>query len=169
MRKKLFLGIALCIVITQLRAQVLSLREQARVVDELLGERIDSLLPMMMEKYGIDMWVVVSREYNEDPVLKTMLPATWLSARRRTILVFYNNPVKKQYEKLAIARYDAGEHIKAAWDMQKFPNQWDALTDIITRYNPQKIALDYSTDFAHADGLDPYGIYRTAKKTTCPF
>lgn len=42
------------------------------------------------------------KEYNEDPVLKTMLPATWLSARRRTILVFYNNPTTKVYKNLLL-------------------------------------------------------------------
>lgn len=136
------------------RAQVLPLREQAKVIEELLDERLDSLLPVLMEKNGIDMWVIISREYNEDPVLKTMLPPTWLSARRRTILVFYNNPSKKQYDKLAIARYNVGKNIKAAWDMQKFPDQWDALADAINSRNPKKIALNYSADFGHADGLD---------------
>jgi Xaa-Pro aminopeptidase len=154
MRKRLFFPVILFIVAIHSNAQVLSLRDQARVVDEILSERLDSLLPMLMEKNNIDMWVIPSREYNEDPVIKTMLPATWLSARRRTILVFYNNPSKKQFEKLAIARYDVGDNIKASWDMQKFPNQWDALIDIITKRNPQKIALNYSTDFAHADGID---------------
>ncbi|HRH99198.1 MAG TPA: hypothetical protein PLB55_24865, partial [Prosthecobacter sp.] len=108
----------------QLSAQVLSLREQARVMDELMGDRLNNLLPALMEKNKTDMWVLISREYNEDPVLKTMLPAEWLSARRTTILVFYNNPAKKQFEKLAIARYNVGAHIKAAWDMQRFPDQW---------------------------------------------
>ena len=100
------------------------------------------------------MWVVVSREYNEDPIIKTMLPAEWLYARRRTILVFYNNPKKKVYEKLAIARYDVGTEVKASWDMVKFPNQWDALVDIINSHKPNKIALNTSANFAHADGLD---------------
>lgn len=135
-------------------AQVLTIREQARVVNELLAERLNSVLPALMEKTGIDMWVIVSREYNEDPILKTMLPAEWLNARRRTILVFYNNPQKKQYEQLAIARYDVGDQIKAAWDTKKFPNQWDALVDIISSRNPSKIALNTSADFGHADGLD---------------
>jgi Xaa-Pro aminopeptidase len=83
-----------------------------------------------------------------------MLPATWLNARRRTILVFYNNPSKKVFDKLAIARYNVGDNIKAAWDMQKFPNQWDALIDIITSRNPQRIGINTSKDFGHADGLD---------------
>jgi hypothetical protein len=83
-----------------------------------------------------------------------MLPATWLNARRRTILVFYNNPQKKVFEKLAIARYNVGDNIKASWDMQKFPNQWDALVDIIATRNPGSIGINTSKDFGHADGLD---------------
>lgn len=151
--KKLFFAFVLFFCI-RVQAQVLSVREQARVVNELLADRLNNLLPALMEKTGIDMWVIVSREYNEDPIIKTMLPAEWLYARRRTILVFYNNPVKKIYEKLAIARYDVGKEIKAAWDMQKFPNQWDALADIIAARKPNKIALNTSANFAHADGLD---------------
>ena len=134
-------------------SQILPLREQARVIDEMLADRINNLLPQLMEKNKIDMWILVSREYNEDPVLKTMLPATWLSARRRTILVFYHNPSKRVYEKLAIARYNVGENIKAAWDMQKFPDQWDALSDIISTHNPQRIGINLSRNFAHADGM----------------
>jgi Xaa-Pro aminopeptidase len=135
-------------------SQVLSLREESKVIDELLAERFNNLLPVLMERNGIDMWVLVSREYNEDPVLRTMLPSTWISARRRTILVFYNNTATKTIEKLAIARYNVGENIKASWDMQKFPNQWDALIDIITSRNPKKIGINTSTHHNHADGLD---------------
>ena len=135
-------------------AQVLSEREQSRVVDEILHERFTVLLPQLMERTGIDMWVVISREYNEDPVLKTMLPSTWLSARRTTMLVFNYDPKTKTVEKSAIARYNVGEAIKAAWDMQKFPDQWDALMDLISQKNPKKIGLNISKDYGHADGLD---------------
>jgi Xaa-Pro aminopeptidase len=137
----------------QLKAQVLSPREQAVVIDEILAERINHLLPELMDKSGIDMWVIVSREYNEDPIIKTFLPATWLSARRRTIIVFYRDSLKKIFEKLAIARYDVGETIKASWDMQKFPDQWDALMNIINTRNPKKIGINISADFGHADGM----------------
>lgn len=153
MLKKIFFSL-LFFSSLQLSAQVLSLREQARVVDELMGDRLNNLLPVLMEKNKVDMWVLISREYNEDPVLKTMLPAEWLSARRRTILVFYNNPAKKQLDKLAIARYNVGEHIKAAWDMKQFPDQWEALIDLIRSRNPQQIAVNMSKNYGHADGLD---------------
>lgn len=152
MKKAVLFFMVACIYFSSY-AQVLPLREQARVMDEMLADRINNLLPQLMERNKIDMWILVSREYNEDPVLKTMLPATWLSARRRTILVFYHNPSKKVYEKLAIARYNVGENIKAAWDMQQFPDQWDALSDIIRTRNPQQIGINLSKHFAHADGM----------------
>ncbi|SHN33201.1 Xaa-Pro aminopeptidase [Duganella sacchari] len=136
------------------QAQVLSVRDQATVVNELLVDRFDHLLPGMMAQTGIDMWVVVSREYNEDPVLKTMLPAEWLNARRRTILVFYRDAKTGKVERLAVARYNVGQSITAAWDMKKFPHQWEALVDIIKQRNPDKIALNTSTHFNHADGID---------------
>ncbi|MEI8110911.1 MAG: M24 family metallopeptidase [Chitinophagia bacterium] len=132
---------------------VLPLREQSKWVDEILSERIDKLLPQLMKREGIDCWVLISREYNEDPVLKTLLPAEWLSARRRTMLLFYLNPQTGKIEKHAIARYAVGKSIPASWDMQQYPDQWVALVQLITSKKPKKIGINYSHDFAHADGI----------------
>ncbi|CCH51186.1 Xaa-Pro aminopeptidase family enzyme [Fibrisoma limi BUZ 3] len=138
---------------------ILSERERARVVDEILEDRFTNLLPQLMRREGIDMWVIISREYNEDPVLKTMLPSTWLSARRRTIMVFFDTgkepsaDAPEPVEKLAIARYDVGNLLKGAWDIDVRPNQWDALADIIQKRNPKKIGLNISKNYGHADGL----------------
>ena len=116
--KRIHLPITILLFYTTLPAQeILSVKDQARVIDDLLSDRLTHLLPKLMEQEKIDMWVIIAREYNEDPVLKTMLPATWLSARRRTMLVFYRNAATGVYEKLAIARYNVGDVIKASWDM----------------------------------------------------
>ncbi len=134
-------------------AQILQLKNRATVINKILDNRFNILLPKLMNKTGIDMWVIISREYNEDPILKTMLPATWLSARRRTILIFYYNKKLQKLEKLAVARYNIGQSIKSAWDIKKYPNQWDAVVNIIKKRNPQHIGLDYSKYFALADGI----------------
>ncbi|KPQ08875.1 MAG: Xaa-Pro aminopeptidase, partial [Algoriphagus marincola HL-49] len=68
---------------------VLPLKAQAELIDSWLDYRIENMLPDLMTETGIDMWIVISREYNEDPVIRTLLPATWMAARRRTILVMY--------------------------------------------------------------------------------
>jgi len=133
--------------------QILTERDRADVVDEVLADRFDNLLPSLMDRAAIDMWIVISREYNEDPVIKTMLPSTWLNARRRTILVFYRNKEKNTIEKLAVARYNVGKNILSAWDKEQQPDQWARLLEIIEERNPARIGLNYSDDFGLADGI----------------
>ena len=136
-----------------LSSQVLPEKDRAILKDEILADRFDNLLPQLMDKTDLDMWVLISREYNEDPVLRTMLPATWLNARRRTIIVFYRNKKANTFEKLAVARYDIGKNITSAWNKEEQPDQWKALVDIIKKRNPEKIGINTSENFGIADGL----------------
>ncbi|MEO0573259.1 MAG: M24 family metallopeptidase [Bacteroidota bacterium] len=133
--------------------QILPEAERAKVIDEVLADRLNNLLPNLMDKTGIDMWVLISREYNEDPVLKTMLPSTWLNARRRTMLLFYRDKAKDTIHKLAVARYNVGEHIASAWDKEEEPDQWKRLVQLIKERNPKQIGLNFSKDHNIADGL----------------
>lgn len=133
-------------------------REQAQVVDQLLEQRIQNLLPQLMRRSGIDMWVLISREYNEDPVLRTLLPSDWYSARRRTILVLFDRGFDAQgqdqgVEALAVARYDVGTTFKRAWNPEAQPDQWLALVDLIQERQPQRIGVNRSEVFAQADGI----------------
>jgi hypothetical protein len=132
---------------------VMSERDQAQQQDEILNQRFSQVLQPLMERENIDLWLLISREYNEDPVLKTMLPATWLSARRRTMLVIYNPGAGKPLQLHAVARYDVGEQFKKAWDVEKQPDQWQALHDLIKSKKPKKIAINQSEFFGHADGM----------------
>ncbi|HAH38048.1 MAG TPA: Xaa-Pro aminopeptidase, partial [Algoriphagus sp.] len=132
---------------------VLTQREQAELIDSWLDVRINSLLPQLMTETGVDMWIVISREYNEDPVIRTMLPATCMAARRRTILVMYQPKPNSPVETYAIARYDVGKAFKRAWNPEQQPDQWKALINLVASKNPQKIGLNYAKDYGHADGL----------------
>lgn len=134
--------------------KILDLQARGELRDQWLKGRIETVLPGIMRREGIDMWVLISREYNEDPVLKTMLPSKWLSARRTTMLVIYDTGDK--LETLACARYDVGEVFKKAWDKEKQPDQWARLSEIIEERNPQKIAINRSEHFALADGISSY-------------
>ncbi len=150
-KKAFFFG--LCIIAQLSFAQILPLRERSKVEDDILKDRFDNLLPQLMDRTNIDMWILISREYNEDPVLRTMLPSTWLNARRRTVLVFYRNKQQNTIEKLAVARYNVGENITSAWQKEKQPDQWEALFTLIKDRNPKNIGLNMSKYFAIADGL----------------
>ena len=64
----LFLVVSFSYVIG-LQAQIpliLSQREQAEVRDQMLKARFEKVLPELMRREGIDLWVIISREYNED-------------------------------------------------------------------------------------------------------
>jgi Metallopeptidase family M24 len=134
--------------------KILSSRDQATWIDEMLKHRFEVMLPEMMDKANIDMWVIISREYNEDPVLRTMLPSSWISARRRTMLVFYRDKAANTLDKVAIARYNFGDLIKGYWDTEKYPNQYDALFEYIKSKNPKRIGVNISKNYGHADGLN---------------
>ena len=150
---KLLSVLIFCLVINVNAQQILPERQRAEVVDNILKDRFNNLLPQLMDNTGFDMWILISREYNEDPVLKTMLPATWLNARRRTILVFYRNKENNSIEKLAVARYNFGENIISAWDKEQQPNQWKRLIELIEERNPKSIGLNYSENFNICDGI----------------
>jgi hypothetical protein len=62
-----------------------TLREQADIQQRWLKTRIDSVLPLVMAKHDVEMWVVPMREYNEDPVFSSLVSPTTFAARRRTI------------------------------------------------------------------------------------
>lgn len=138
---------------TYSQALILTQRDQARVIDELLDDRLRTVLPALMRREGFDMWVVISREYNEDPVIRTMLPATWHAARRTTMLIAFDRGSDKEIEFLAVSRYDVGKMFKRAWDPDTNPDQWAQLGKIIAERNPKKIGINKAPSWGHADGL----------------
>lgn len=153
---KYFLSLFLIFLICESKAQhplILSQRDQAAVIDDLLDDRLKNLLPDLMRREGFDMWVIISREYNEDPVIKTMLPATWMASRRTTMLVMFDRGSDKGVEYLAVARYDVGKTFKRSWEPEKQPDQWQQLAKIIEERNPKKIGVNKAPSFGHADGI----------------
>jgi Xaa-Pro aminopeptidase len=151
MIKNIILAVLLCQF--TFAQEILNLKDRATLIEKIQKDRLDNLLPELMSKNGIDMWIIITREYNEDPIIKTLLPPTWLNARRRTILVFSFDESTKKTESVAISRYNFGKNIKSIWDKEKNPNQMLALKDYIDKVNPKKIGLNYSENFALIDGI----------------
>lgn len=135
-----------------LAEQVHPLKNRADYINMITEKRINQLLPKLMQETGLDAWLLISREYNEDPVLKTMLPATWLSARRTTMLLFVLDK-NKEIQAYAIAPYQVGTAFKVGWDKHNQPDQWQALIMLLEQYQPEKIGINQSDTWAHADGI----------------
>ncbi|MCX8160043.1 MAG: M24 family metallopeptidase [Candidatus Saccharicenans sp.] len=132
---------------------VLPVKEQARVVNAWLEKRLEVILPEIMRREGVDMWLVICQEYNEDPVYLTLVPFEHLSARRLSMLAFFDRGKEKGLEKFSVSRYPVGNLYRAVWNPEKDPDQWAALAEQVRARNPKKIAVDESATFAFADGL----------------
>ena len=125
-----------------------------------LKQRLEDVLPKIMSREGFDMWIVIAREYNEDPVMMSLLPEPMMSARRRTILV-YRLQENGQIERLVLSRYGMGDLYQGVWNPEK-EEQYDCLARIVRERNPKSIGINVSETFAFGDGLT-HGEYLNLK------
>jgi Xaa-Pro aminopeptidase len=129
--------------------RVLTHREQAALVKSWILERFDTVLPALMRREKIDMWIIVSREYNDDPVFRSMSPMTTYSSRRRTILVFSDRGGR--VDRLSIGRFD----YDGLYTVVPTANdeQWSGLRKVVEERDPRVIGINTSEAWNHADGL----------------
>jgi Xaa-Pro aminopeptidase len=131
--------------------RVLTHREQHALVRSWIEKRFDTVLPELMAREGIDMWIIVSREYNDDPVFRSMAPLTTFSSRRRTILVFYNPGGGRPVERVSIGRFDYDR----LYTLVPTHNdaQYEGLRKFVEERDPRVIGINESDAWNHADGL----------------
>jgi Metallopeptidase family M24 len=130
------------------------LAEKAReeLMNEWLKWRLDNIIPELMRRQGIDLWLVINREYNEDPVYLSLVPRPTMSARRTSILIFHDLGPDKGVERLAGSYYGMEGWYKGTW-VDKKMKQFESLAAVIRALNPKKIGIDTSADWAFGDGL----------------
>ncbi|QFT78681.1 M24 family metallopeptidase [Erythrobacter sp. THAF29] len=135
------------------RPPILPMRDRAKVIDRVLGQRLDQVIPKIMREQGVEMWVLVAREYFEEPVVASMLDARNFHARRRTLLVFFDPGDGQPVERLTVSRYGLAGLFEPAWDPEKEPDQWKALAAIVSERDPATIAINTSDITAFGDGM----------------
>jgi len=133
-------------------AKILPEIERARVMNEWLRWRLDNIIPKLMRREGIDMWLIINREYNEDPVYMTLVPEPTMAARRTSILIFYDRGEGLEVEKLSGSYYGLGDWYKSTW-LDKKKKQFESLAEVIKKLNPRKIGINVSSTWAFGDGL----------------
>ncbi len=157
--------------------KIVPLRQRADIQNRWLEKKINTVLPLIMNREGIDLWIISAREYNEDPVLKTMLPPPMMTARRRTMIVFYKRP-DGTIEKMGLVRPGTGldrlytnmwtnqkgsswagnqsaMHLAASGDLEKGApeTQFECLARLIRERDPKSIGINVSPLTAFGDGL----------------
>jgi Xaa-Pro aminopeptidase len=131
---------------------LLTLREQSAVYDRWLEERLDRILPELMRQEGFDMWLVICRENNEDPVFSSLVPFNNLYASRTSMLVFFDRGGDAGVERMTVSRSGIGQIYKSVWEPEKI-EQWTRLAQIIKERNPKKIGINESETFNYGDGI----------------
>lgn len=132
--------------------QVLSPRARIAPENRILTERLQNLLPQLMAETELDMWLVINREYAEDPVYFTLVPQPTFAARRTTMLLF-SRKADGSLEKLSVNRYPLGAPYDSAWAGGNLTEQWQALAAEIVKRNPKQIGINVSEHWPVADGL----------------
>ena len=146
-----------------------TLREQADVQQRWLERRLTTVLPALMRKHGIDLWVVPMREYNEDPLFLALVAPTTFAARRRTIYVFHDDG--REVERIALGGTAQGGAYRAVRSTKPVPaapaggapgtrqaelwgdEQWQVLRKLVEEKQPKAIGIDVSRTWAFADGM----------------
>ena len=136
-----------------------SMREQAEIQQQWLKLRLERALPELMRKHNVSMWLVICREYNEDPAYRSLTSPTVFAARRRTILVFYDRGAEKGIERLALGGGSNGGLYRVYRDPEVEnrelwgEGQWALLRKLIAERDPKTIAVNISHTHAFSDGL----------------
>jgi Xaa-Pro aminopeptidase len=112
-----------------------------------------------MRKHGVQMWLVICREYNEDPVFFSLVSPTVFAARRRTMYVFHDRGAEQGVERLALGGGSNGGLYTVYRDPEVEgreiygEGQWVLLRKLVEERNPQTIAINISHTHAFSDGL----------------
>lgn len=148
---------------------ILPLKERAELYNEILEWRLDNILPELMRREGIEMWLVICTESNEDPVYLTLVPEPHMFGRRLSILIFHDRG-EAGVERLTASYYGVGSSIRhegtGKWYKSILPeefrstpfserekDQFDYLAEFIRERNPKNIGINYSE---HWDYYDHY-------------
>ena len=132
---------------------ILPERERALLMDDWLKWRLENILPDLMRREGIDLWLVMSNEPDPGPVYLTLLPATTLYVVRTSILMFHDRGKELGVERLSGGSSGIGDWYKATWLDKKNKKQFESLAEVIKKMNPKKIGIETSQLWGYGDHL----------------
>ena len=158
-----FLFVQLFPVQAQNYPPVLSLEKQTELYNKNLEWKLDNVLPDIMRREGLEMWIVICFENSEDPVYRTLTTRPGDGARRLSILVFHDS--KEGFKKLSATwhgPYASGYMYKGIFTDKSFgaDGQFIALAEYIKQADPENIGINYDNqvidDFSHTNGLSHF-------------
>ncbi len=143
-----------------------TLKEQAEIRDRILRERLEVLLPKVMKESPADAWIIANKEYHEDLLFPLLVPASYMNARRVTMLAFVKTQKGIRRFSFSLPDEDLERYYEPYWDHQK-ETQSEALNRLFQEFDVQQIAWNTSEESAFADGLSS-GLYQQYQREIEP-
>ncbi|SJL02052.1 uncharacterized protein ARMOST_05376 [Armillaria ostoyae] len=116
------------------------LREQAEILDRWTSERI-ARIPLLLQKYGVDAWLMCQREHAEDTIWWSIKNATAYDVHRRTVVLFHTNTSSLQ-----------GQPNPLVW-VDNTGEVWTDLHKRLASYDPKRIAVNVDQNIAFSGGM----------------
>ena len=142
---------------------ILTLEEQTELYNQNLEWKIDNVLPEIMRREGLEMWLIICFENDTDPVYRTLTTRPGDNARRLSILIFHDG--KDGFKKLSATwhgSYASGYMYENIFTDRSngAQGQFEALADYIRKADPENIGINYDNrvidDFTHVNGLSHF-------------
>jgi len=138
--------------------QILTVRQQAEIIQTVLRKRLETILPEAMRRAKLDMWIILCQEDDYDPVFKTMVPLdTWAPILQ--MLIFYDRGPEKGVERINLSMTDTGDLYDRPWKGVHHEEQWTQLRGIIEERHPERIGINIGRVNWAAGGLT-YNLYQ---------
>jgi len=142
---------------------ILTQRQQTELYNKNLEWKLDSVLPALMRRENIEMWIIICFENSEDPVYRTLTTRPLDNARRLSVLIFHDTP--QGFKKLSATWHGAaasGYMYESIFTDKSngADGQFKAVADYIKKTDPESIGINYNNetidDFSHANGLSHF-------------
>ena len=133
------------------KPEILPMSKRSEVIDKVIRDRLDTILPLAMREQGIDMWLIICQEDDLDPVYKTMIPMdTWCPILQ--ILIFYDKG--GEIERINLSFIDTKDFYNKPWAGRvHHREQWQLLGPIIEERDPKRIGINTGSIQWAAGGL----------------
>jgi len=132
--------------------QIMPVRKQVEVTTRILGNRLDTILPVALREADIDMWLIICQEDNLDPVYRTMIPMDTFP-KVLQMLVFFDRGKENGVERINLSMTDTSDLYEKPWKGGNHPEQWSLLSEIIEKRDPRRMGINIGDVNWAAGGL----------------
>ena len=132
--------------------KVLSEKERVGLMNEWLEWRLENTLPGLLIEQDLDMWVIINREWIEDPVFFSLVEQPLMASPGCVALFFHNHGAEKGIGRFSCSPHGGINGYEEVWKSRE-KTQFESLAESIRKCDPKRIGINVSSRWGYGDGL----------------